>query len=216
MKKLLKNLLNFIFPTRCVGCRIEGCFICKNCLFKIEKAPENKLDWITSVWSYKDKNIRKLIWLLKFKRDFGIIDDLVETLSEYLEEELRDKYLFDNFKNPVLVPIPLSQKSLRKRGFNQSYILAKALVKKSEGKLELKNDILFKNKHIKAQNSIADRKERFENIKGVFSINKNWVVKDRPIILIDDVTTTGATLLEARRILKDFGIKDILGFTIAH
>ena len=77
-------------------------------------------------------------------------------------------------------------------------------------------DILQKNKDTATQHSIKNRRERLRNLQGMFEIKNTADIKGKNIVLIDDITTTHGTLLEAKRVLRANGAKKILGFTIAH
>ena len=77
-------------------------------------------------------------------------------------------------------------------------------------------NILIKIKETEHQANIKERKDRLKNLSGSFSVKNAEMIKSRNIILIDDVITTGATLSEARKTLKQFGAKKIIAFTVAH
>ncbi len=213
--KLFKKFIGFLFPAHCVTCRLKGYWICSACLADILPAKAAEYNWIISVWNYKDPRIKRLLWKFKFENKFSIIEDLGASLYDHLSDELAERALFDNLKSPILVPIPLSRKSLRKRGYNQSKILAQELADRSNGFLQVQ-DILQKNKDTATQHSIKNRRERLRNLQGMFEIKNTADIKGKNIVLIDDITTTHGTLLEAKRVLRANGAKKILGFTIAH
>ncbi|MBY0376639.1 ComF family protein, partial [Patescibacteria group bacterium] len=81
---------------------------------------------------------------------------------------------------------------------------------------KLETEALLRIKDGPHQARIENRSERLKNIVGVFATNKNFDVKNRNIILIDDVTTTGGTLSEAKKVLKEAGARKVIAFTIAH
>ena len=153
--------------------------------------------------------------MFKFEQKFAVVDDLGQILFDHLFEELAERAIFENNQKPILVPIPLSKKSLRARGYNQSEIIAKALAEKSDAKLIVEN-LLEKIKETATQHSIKNRNERLKNLRGVFAVKENSKIKGRNIILIDDITTTHGTLIEAKRALKDAGTRSVIGFTVAH
>ena len=81
---------------------------------------------------------------------------------------------------------------------------------------ELKNHIVFKKIDTLPQAKITNRKRRLENVRGVFDIKNPENIKGKTIIIIDDVTTTGGTILEIMKILKKSGAKKVIGFAVAH
>ena len=137
---------------------------------------------------------------------------LAMMMRDFLVEELSDFDRLDNFKNPVLVPIPSDNSSKRKRGFNQAEHLAQKLAQTLG--LEINISSLKKVKNTKRQ-AILKRKERIENVRDSFAVIDNKLI-GRAVILIDDVYTTGATISEARRALREGGVKKIKAFTLAH
>jgi competence protein ComFC len=145
-------------------------------------------------------------------------------------EELSELSMLENFTKPILIPIPLAKKRLRLRGYNQSELICQELIKVNNTRLStsidngidltLEKNILIKPKDTEHQARIRDRNLRLKNLSGSFTIkniDKNKVLlKNRNIILVDDITTTGATLGEARKTLKQCGARKIIAFTIAH
>ena len=216
MQKILLFIKNLFFPIKCISCNKDGVYICERCLQKIEKADFIKEDWIISVWSYKNKYIKKLLWLLKFKGQFSSIKELVPTLYDYLHDELIESKIFEALDSPILVPIPISKKRMRYRGYNQSLIIGKFLIKESDNKFTLDKNILEKVFDRAPQNTIKNKRQRFENIKNTFKIKNGADVTNKFIILIDDITTTHATLIEAKKVLDKAGAKKVLAITIAH
>ncbi len=215
MKNFIKKLFAYIFPARCVGCRIDGTYVCTKCLRSIPFAEKPTKDWIVSVWSYKDPRIKKLLWMLKFQGTFSIIENISQEIYDHLSHEVFERALFENITNVAVVPIPLSMKSLRTRGYNQARLVAEAVVEKSYGQLTVM-DALYKPKETLTQHSIKNKSIRLKNLNGAYAVRNGYSVHGRNIIIIDDITTTHATLIEARRVLKAAGARTVLGFTIAH
>lgn len=118
-------------------------------------------------------------------------------------------------KNILLIPIPLHKRKKRQRGFNQSELLAEAVA--SHFSLSYNPKILLKIKNNLPQakiNNFSNRKKNSENIFQISNFNLN-LIKNKWIILIDDVYTSGATMQEAAKILKKNGAKKIIGLVIA-
>lgn len=215
MKKLVEKILLFIFPKKCASCGKADFYICPKCRKNLPKPERNLEDWITSVWSYKDAGLRRLLWLLKFHGRFNILEDLSDELYDEFVAEFSEKAIFENFQDIILVPIPITRKKFRKRGYNQAELIAKVISGKSDGKISVKN-FLEKIKETTPQSHIKNRRIRLENIRGCFSVKENINLRGKNIVIIDDITTTFGTLKEARKVLRNSGARKIYAFTIAH
>lgn len=109
-----------------------------------------------------------------------------------------------------IVPVPLSKKSLRERGFNQALLMAVVLSK--ELKIPLYMDILFKKKDTPQQLGL-NAKERLKNLKGAFAVRGE--IDNLRLLLIDDVMTTGATARESSKTLIKAGADEVIVITLA-
>ncbi|MEZ4103208.1 MAG: phosphoribosyltransferase family protein [Candidatus Paceibacterota bacterium] len=207
---LFKSFSKSFFPRKCVGCKTPDFWICKKCLKNIPISEEKPEKWIYSVFSYRSNVLRKVIWDLKFRGKYSVLEDM--------EEKIRKEFIIFLSKNNLnketlyLVPIPITKESQKRRKYNQSFLIAKKIVKENEN---IKN-ILVKTKNHKSQNKIKNRNERLRNVVGSFSVKENNIPKNSTIVLIDDIVTTGATLSEAKRSLKEYGFKNIFAFTLGH
>lgn len=167
------------------------------------------------MFEYRHPAIKNAIGLIKYKGKKKILQTFAEPLYGKMLEEIADLKLLENFISPILIPIPLSRKRLRKRGFNQSEILCKELMKLDKDKIfNFDPNILVKQKETNHQAHTKSRAERMINLEGSFSVAHP--ISGRNIILIDDVLTTGATLREAKKVLEGSGAKRVIAFTIAH
>lgn len=215
--KFLNTILDIIFPVYCISCGKNGCILCVKCLGNCSSAERESEKWIFPLFDYRDPLVKKSIWLLKYKGKKKLGSVFAEVLYGRILEELSDLSIMENFSNAILIPIPLAPKRRRERGFNQAELICKKLVELDKEKnLKLVKDVLIKPKDTEHQARIEDRTKRLKNIVGSFSVKNPEKIKGRNIILIDDVTTTGATLNEARKILKQAGAKKIIAFTVAH
>lgn len=213
----LNTILDIIFPRYCVSCNTFGLDLCEKCLSLCPEAERESQSWIFPLFDYRHPPIKKAIWFIKYKNKKKLANIFSEILHGAIMEELSELMIMKNFREPLLIPIPLSKKRYRERGFNQSELLCKKIIDIDQNKyLKLEKNILIKKIDTKHQVSIKDRKKRLKNLSGSFAIKKNQVLKGRNVILIDDVTTTGATLSEARKTLKKAGAKKVIAFTIAH
>jgi predicted amidophosphoribosyltransferase len=204
-------------------------------------AERESAEWIFPIYDYRHPPIKKALWLLKYKGKKRLARVFAEAMYGRILEELSELSVMENFKNPILIPIPLANKRYRERGYNQAELICKELIQLSKtnplsppiDKLRaplsmntwrgvggevftLGNNILIKPRETEHQARIENRAERLRNIVGSFAVKNQTSVKHRNVILIDDITTTGATLNEARKILKQNGARKIIAFTVAH
>ncbi len=215
MSRFIQNILRYIFPKKCFGCQKWGYWACDKCIEKIPLARNSGEEWIYSIFPYENKVIRKSLLALKFKGGYSVLNDLE---SAILTEFKKFKNLHSlETTNCILVPIPTTKINKQKRGYDQSVLIAKKL-KGQDRSVKIDQDFLIKTKNHISQNKIKDKTKRFENIKDSFVVKRGRDFSGKTIILIDDITTTGATLGEARRTIKNarVRVKKILAFTIAH
>lgn len=214
---ILDTILEFIFPVNCISCNTKGVYLCSRCLSSSPEAERETEKWIFPLYDYRHPPIKKSIWFLKYKGKTSLARVFAGELHSRILEELSDRIIVENFNNPVLIPIPLSSKRLRERGFNQAEIICDEIMRiDGANNLQLMKNVLTRKADKIHQAKIKDRKHRLENIIDCFNISNEEPIKGRNIVLIDDVTTTGATLKEARKTLRDAGAKKIIAFTIAH
>ena len=116
-------------------------------------------------------------------------------------------------RNALLIPIPLYKSRERVRGFNQAHLIARALGTRMG--IPARDDILLKTRNTPAQMALR-REERLTNLAGTFTVSNTESVRNRTIILLDDIKTTGTTLEEAARTLRAAGAKKIWAITVAH
>lgn len=119
-------------------------------------------------------------------------------LAAFIAEAMVDRYLDCGFECDCVVAVPLSAKRKRKRGYNQAELIAEEL--SSRLKLPLIDGALVKTKENKPQTKLTKR-EREENVRGVYEVTSPETFKGRRVLVVDDVMTTGATLGEVSRVL---------------
>jgi len=219
-------ILDIIFPKKCLGCGNNESIICKNCQNLIHQS-ENYADETDSsvlpliaAACYKNKIIKKTIWLLKYKKIKVAAEPLSELIYSRSVEDLSEINIFYSIKDCLIIPVPLSKKRLKERGFNQAELIASNLmVKLKEGipaiNFSLEKNILRKIKETSSQVIAKDKSKRLKNLKGSFGIEHPEKIKGRNIILIDDVSTTGATLHEATSVLKKAGARIVIPIVAA-
>ncbi len=215
---LLDTILNVVFPVNCLSCGKEGSDLCLKCLSDSPAAERESANWIFPLFDYRHIPVKKSIWLLKYKGKKRIAGIFAEVMYGKIIEELSELSVMKNFREPILIPIPLSKKRYRERGYNQAELICEKLVEIDEknNNFKLEKNTLIKIKETEHQANIKERRDRLKNLSDSFSVKNSKMIEGKNIILIDDVTTTGATLSEARKILKQSGAKKVIAFTVAH
>ncbi len=216
MVKAWRRIIDFIFPKRCLACGKSGEIFCLACLNKIPKAPPMGPK-IHPALDYRNENLKKALWLFKYGGYVSFAETLGEIIYDRVLEEMADLKIFAGDRKFVLVPIPLSSKKLKKRRFNQSELIAKRIYELDNGELfDFKNDALVKIRETESQMSIKQREKRLKNLAGAFAVKNSSEVRDKNVVIIDDIVTTGATISEAAKVLKEAGALGVIAFTVAH
>lgn len=211
------NFLDLLFPRKCLGCNFKNEVLCDNCINKINLATPNDHDDIWALFDYHDATIKKAIWELKYHHVRHLGQRLGQLLYDSFIEEISDLKTLSTGRPILIIPVPISTQKIKLRGYNQALYIARGFCKNIDKQiLELKDNIIFKKIETLPQAKISSREKRLKNIKGVFSIKNESVIKGRTIIVIDDVTTTGGTILEIIKILRKSGAKKVIGLAVAH
>ncbi len=172
---------------------IESKLLCPICA-----AGENELDKIRAACVYDDfsKNIMlpfKHCAKLKYKNI--MTSAMINSVSDLQTD-------FD-----VVLPVPLSRRRIWKRGYNQAGVLARPIAKHFGVKIEYDGIVRQHRKDMGHKNF----KERRKNIRGVFTVVNKNSFKDKNVLIVDDVMTTGATFAELNKVLKKCGAKSVCG-----
>ena len=171
---------------------------------------------VHSAFSYSDETIKNMVHAFKYRRQKHCAPLFAEILKDIVHEDIAEHTVMYPDQPLHLIPIPISLKRYQERGFNQSELLAHALSIHFPDLLILRTDLLIRTYHTKSQARASNRAARKENIYGCFKVTYGSSVKDLHILLIDDIITTGATLEEASKTLREAGAKSIRAITIAH
>ncbi len=227
-------LLDIFFPKFCLGCKKEGSFLCYDCKStldiseynyclcqkfpirlpaadqgKCSRCQDKKLSGLYFALPYKEKLLtKKVIYQFKYEPHLkGLAKDLAEIIVEHLF--LVGK---NNLKDCILTPVPMELSKQKRRGYNQSEELAKELGHALNVPTIMNN--LVKIKKTSSQTELS-AKERQENVKNAFATKNPAEIAGKKIFLVDDVYTTGSTMEECARVLRDAGAKSVWGITIA-
>ena len=205
-----------MYPPKCGICgKLNENFLCNKCYkilendakFNVEKFEKLKNEFDEHIYMFKYEGaIRRIILQYKFQEK----SYLYKTIVNYW---LNNKKMFEIIKSyDTIVPVPISKKRKKTRGYNQSYLIAKDIANIVGIKLE--NKVLLKTKNIIEQSKL-NKEDRLENIKGVYEIRNIKRVMNKKMLLFDDIYTTGSTANECCRILKKANPKKIGVLTIA-
>lgn len=216
MLERLSTLWSWLIPARCLLCGASGDYVCGRCRYRLPSAEES-LPGTLALYDYQNPQVKKLIWSLKYRGLKGVAPALGRLLADRLIEEISElQNLHPAITLPwFIVPIPLSKKRARSRGFNQSLLLAEALERHHPNCFRVAPKALIKIKDTPAQASFKDRKTRLNNLADAFALTESETVRGRAVIILDDVMTTGATMREAERTLAPARPRLILKVAIA-
>lgn len=216
--KIQEKIINLIYPQTCGICgKINNKTICSKCNIQLkkqekigiltkEKLEENSLEM--------EKNFEELMYIFKYE---GQIRELIldykfneksymyKTFVNFL---LKNKKIFENIKKyDKIIPVPISKKRYKERGYNQSLLIAKEISMQisyetnNNIKLELVNNCLIKTKNIIEQSKL-NKEDRQHNIQGVYTLKNGSILTNKSILLVDDIYTTGSTVNECSRVLQ--------------
>ena len=232
-----KQVLDTLFPMYCLGCQAKGTFVCDVCLgqlpirleqhcpaclrhitpygqvcFSCRDTIAPALDGLFVASYYHDSILPHVIHTFKYR----FIPEIALPLGRFLVSTLEKSALP---LPDIIVPVPLHPRRLRFRGFNQSALLAEELAKQLTPGLDipvLTNGIV-RTRYTKPQMKTDSREERLANLKNAFALSpeQNPVLTGKSVWLIDDVATTGTTLEECARVLKQAGAINVFGIVLA-
>lgn len=222
----MEKVLDVLFPPRCFGCWDGYGHICHKCLLECKIArhfycvvcdkpsvlgethelcqTEESPVCIFSAFEYKGL-VRDCIMQAKYKA--MLFAPLKVVAKEAADLASKCDMKFDHH---IVVPIPLSVKRNRERGFNQAGIIARQMAERFS--LAYQDSILVRSKETIAQHE-KTRQARFANMRNAFSTRRD--LNGKRVLVVDDICTTGATLLEASKALYQAGATEVRCFTLA-
>lgn len=216
------KILDLLFPNVCGMCnKLSKQSICKDCIREIQIHKN-----VQKITKFKNLKLNSKIYFdeqIYFYNYQGIIR------KKIIEYKFGDKpYLYKMFSEMVLdekmmrfcknynliIPVPIDKKRMKERGYNQTELIIKEIVK-NVPHIIIANNVLYKAKNINPQSTMNSRQERIQNIKGVFEIHNVDIINGKNVIIFDDVFTTGSTANECAKVLKQAGAKQVEIITIA-
>ena len=242
MEKLKNGILEVAFPVVCVSCGTEGKYICEKCEVFLGEASficpiclrasfagerhlacqhRHGLNGLASIWEYEGA-VQRLLHCIKYDGVVHAIEEIIERAcgSMALDQKRFCTFLSFLFSPDTLVTyVPMHSRKEKRRGFNQTELLANALAKQTKSAVAC---LLEKTKETKPQIDL-DKEKRLGNAKDSFSVT--WKLSSQvgaqlpqlpnKVVLVDDIWTTGATMKECCKILKKAGVQEVWGFTLA-
>ena len=208
--KTLRSLATLLFPPHCAFCGKVGvqgvCPACEKTLPYCKTPFHERAEIGACLAPLKYEGIvRDALLNYKFhgsqSRCTGFGDLLAQAAAEHFGGQ------FD-----LVTFVPVSKKRRRERGYDQSYLLARETCRHWD---TAPAALLQKTKDNPAQSSLSSREERQKNVVGAYTAVNEDKIRGRRILLIDDILTTGATLREAARVLRDAGAEKVICATLA-
>jgi len=227
---IFKEILDIIYPSKilCLFCRKEpgddnDYELCRSCMsllpFLSEKicmkcgrpilvmGPDGVCSECKSTYRYFDcvasvfefsGIIQGALYRLKFDGEM----EIAQAIGKFMADKLQKT----GWEIDVIIPVPLHPDRLSERGFNQSYLLSQEIGRRCN--IDVYGEVLIRQRYTESQVPLS-RLQRMRNVKDAFSIKESRVIKDRNVLLVDDIMTTGATLNECSSILKKHGARKV-------
>lgn len=221
MSTLINQVLDFFLPRFCGGCGKKFTatenYVCNDCLSNIVRPTKEKINddysrnfssgFVEEIFPIflfvKDGAIQNIIHAIKYNQNISLAKFIGQQIGQILATEKSDLH-FD-----CIIPVPLHSLKKSERGFNQSEHLSKGIAKILRVKLNKK---IVRTRFTDSQTKL-NRQEREKNIQSAFKTKYNFTGKN--ILLVDDVMTTGATINECAKVLKNAGAANVYACSIA-
>ena len=211
---VFSGLLDLLFPPRCAFCnhilRGDERGMCRKCRGSISRTQNGGMrtgeffSVCVSPLVY-ERSVRDAILRFKFHDVTAYAEVFGELMADTIRETLAGRY-------DLITWVPLSEKRLRGRGYDQAMLLAMAAALRLD---DAPVELLKKHTDVPAQSGAGSPEKRRANISGVYAAADEELVRGKRILLIDDIITTGATLSECARTLRAAGAEDVVCCTLA-
>jgi len=224
-RRAANGLIDIVLPPVCAGCGLGGAWLCPRCAELVVPTDQNEacqrcgallgfsahtcgrcagwppeLEQVQSVYPYQDA-IRTMIHRLKYGSEPARASWCASVMVSYLTEI--------GWGADVLVPVPLHRSKLRSRGYNQSLLITRHVARQLDIPMQ---DALVRVRHTQSQVDL-DADERRENVRGAFVARRQ--LHNATVLLIDDVATTGSTLIECAIACRQAGAASVRAMTVA-
>lgn len=233
MHPLFQDILSLVkeilFPVACFNCKRPGEFLCDECGSSLGRVVKQRCiicqrpaalglthpacrqrdtpSQLMSMFDYHNPSVANAVIAGKYK----LLPDIFRLLGKQMGTMAAAQALKDLWAGSVITFVPLARRRQRWRGFNQSELLAREVALKLKLPIEA---VLIRTRMAKPQKELT-RAQRQRNLKNSFVCRSKTKVQESKFLLIDDVTTTGTTLLEATKVLKSAGAASVSCLTLA-
>jgi ComF family protein len=233
INKINLLLMDILFPIHCLICRKEGIWLCESCQSRIKIKDEHHcpacervitpdgrtcfackkkshIDGLVAASFYAQFPIANAVHLFKYR----FVNDLHWSLGDLLVKIMRKTDL--PLPN-IITSVPLHPRRLRWRGFNQSELLGRHLASNllPQNTISFDDKILIRSRYTAPQMGISNHRSRQHNIADAFSLSPGADIKNKTVLLVDDIATTGATLFECAKVLKKAGASEVFAIVVA-
>jgi len=224
IKTFLKGILDFVLPPICVCCEKpleqDSRFVCSECMSKLKKVDDTydifkdrvqkvnfEGDALSLYWFEEGTEIQHILHALKYSK----MKSIGKLFGRIIGNEVQKRF---TVKYDYAVPVPLHRSKQRDRTYNQSDYICLGI--KEALNIEPLVKGLQRTRYTKTQTKLSID-QRHENVRNAFAINPKYriAVTGKNIILVDDVITTGSTILECARVLKEGGCGEVTVCSIA-
>jgi competence protein ComFC len=206
--KLLNYALDAVFPRQCVTCATEGSLLCAICKDSWRHDPPEPGPDHLAFFAYANPVVRKLICAWKYEYDHSAFAILRTEAQVFMPEFIEGA---KELGIQAVVPLPLSARRWRERGFNQSEMIAHWIAEE----LGVPVASLLQRSHRQGHQADRSTEERRQAMLRNPFFLESGVALPEAILLVDDVFTTGATMSAARSLLTGDGKTKVFGFTLA-
>lgn len=214
---MLNRVIDLIYPQVCGICgKIDKNSLCNKCNINLKKeAVLGVDDYRNNKEKFFDEHLYIFVYsgiirntILNYK--FNNKSYIYKTITKFL---LKNEKFVEIIKSyDIIIPVPLSKKRMKERGYNQSELIAKEISKTL-------NIALNKRGLIKKQNTVAqstlNKEERQQNSKGAYSLRYQKKIQSKKVLIVDDIYTTGSTVNECSKIILKANPEKIGILTIA-
>ncbi|MBU6231881.1 MAG: ComF family protein [Patescibacteria group bacterium] len=226
IRALFSVLLDSLFPVPAAEAAVLA-LSQQEALKSLPRAKQFPTAEACSVFAYKDERVRRLVWALKYKKSMKAARisgfAIWRQLALFSMAAPADRPIF-------VIPMPVTDKRRRERGYNQCELLADAVERfeaerisasdmiSADPRIMIVRDLLIRARH-KSRQTLKGREERLESAKGIFAVNEKaaeQAMKEGLVIVIDDVVTTGSTMRDAVETMRRAGYINTFGLSIAH